>query len=62
MHTRIDPQISFHWGSDTVGPTSQYENVSARWTGKLQSPTTDLYTFELWADDDSRLWIDGVLQ
>ncbi len=58
--TRIDPQIDFNWG-DPGGPDPAVGNdqFSARWTGEVEAPFTETYTFYTNSDDGVRLWIDG---
>jgi hypothetical protein len=56
--TRLDPAISFDWGSDAPSELATGEHFSARWTGKLNVPETGKYEFFLTSDDGSRLFID----
>jgi hypothetical protein len=58
--TRIDSNVDFSWSNDT-SPLAGVNatNWSIRWTGKINIPTTDQYTFSINSDDGSRLYIDG---
>ncbi|KAL7532002.1 hypothetical protein ACHAXR_005653, partial [Thalassiosira sp. AJA248-18] len=57
---RVDPTISFNWGSDVI---TQYgrDYVSVRWWGKVRPQTSEPYTFYLNADDGVRLYVDHKL-
>ena len=58
--TRLDPQVAFSWlTSPTAGVNA--DHFSVRWTGEVQAPTTENYTFSTTADDGVRLWVDGRL-
>ncbi|MBP7948365.1 MAG: DUF1800 family protein [Verrucomicrobiales bacterium] len=64
METRLDPVISFDWASGrpynpSLGGDDDYHSVY--WTGKVEAPTTDAYTFYVQCNTGSRLWIDGQL-
>src|SRR6266700_4026271 len=62
--TRIDPQISFDWGSGAPDPALQSQFL-VRWTGFLRVPAAaavaagaQSYRFIVRADDGVRLWVD----
>ncbi len=59
--TRIDPQINFNWGN--AGPIFLFggDTFSARWTGQLEAPASDTYTFSARSSDGMRVWLDGQL-
>ena len=60
--TRIDSQIDFRW--TLFSPeyqTINYDQYSARWTGKLIAPETGKFNIGLKGDDGYRLYIDGDL-
>jgi PA14 domain len=40
---------------------AQTTNYSVRWTGQIESPHSEMYTFYTRADDGVRLWINGHL-
>jgi hypothetical protein len=57
---RVDPTINFDWGSGVITPFGR-DYISARWWGKVQPLTSELYTFYLLADDGARLYVDHNL-
>ena len=57
--TRIDPRISFSWGSGEPDPAVGADNFSVRWTGEVEAAFTETYTFYTNSDDGVRLWVDG---
>ena len=59
--TRTDPQIDFDWGEGGPDPTVGDNNFSVRWTGEVEAPYTETYTFYTNSDDGVRLWVDGQL-
>ncbi|KAF4681334.1 hypothetical protein FOZ60_012242, partial [Perkinsus olseni] len=63
VESRIDPVLDFDWVS---GPVARWSTdfVSARWTGFVQPPYNDTYTFYCEiadTNDNCRIWVDGVL-
>ncbi len=58
--TRIDPRVSFDWGSGAPAPGVDADTFSVRWTGSVIPRSTGRYTFYTQCDDGVRLWIDGV--
>ncbi len=59
--TRIDPQVDFAWGDSSPAPEVNADQFSARWTGQVEAPTTDAYTFHTLSDDGVRLWVNDEL-
>jgi hypothetical protein len=63
--TRIDPQVSFDWGTAGPDPTLPGVAFMVRWTGFLRIPFggagVDTYRFTLRGDDGVRLWVDEQL-
>jgi ferric-dicitrate binding protein FerR (iron transport regulator) len=60
--TRLDPIIDFTWSENVPpAPGMRWQDYSIRWTGRLQPPTSESYTFHLVSDDGARLWLDGKL-
>ncbi|MCH7558900.1 MAG: hypothetical protein IIB56_15815 [Planctomycetes bacterium] len=60
--TRIDPQINFDWGGDSPGPGVKAPLFSVRWTGELDVPFAEIYTFYANVEAGIRLWVnDQVL-
>lgn len=52
-------RIDYNWTEK--GPFGKTTYFSVRWTGKIKSQYTDLYTFYTVSDDGVRLWIDKKL-
>ena len=46
-------------GSHWVDAYSHWEEFSIRWTGYVQAPTSDSYTFIATTSDGVRLWVNG---
>jgi len=64
--TRVDPQISFDWGTGGPDPRLPGPAFMVRWTGYLHVPAAaaapgQSYRFTLRADDGVRLWVDERL-
>jgi hypothetical protein len=58
--TLLDPQINFSGLTSTFQElTGKTEHTTARWTGQIEAPTTDDYTFYAIGDNGFRLFIDG---
>lgn len=63
--TRIDTNLQFltnAWGVATAsaGSASNNDLFSTRWTGSLYIATAGNYTFHLYSDDASYLWLDNA--
>lgn len=58
---RVDPTINFDWGFGKPDGSMRDSNFSIRWTGTVQAPTSEVYTFYTVADDGVRLWVDDRL-
>ena len=59
---QTDGNVDFNWG--TGGPAAlgtQTDGFSIRWTGNLNIATACDYTFSTYADEGTRLVIDGLL-
>jgi alpha-L-fucosidase len=56
---RIDPNIDFDWVRNSPGDLIKEDAFTAVWTGFLQPDRSGDYLFELAADDEARLWLDG---
>ena len=56
---RIDPYIDFDWVRNGPGRPIREDEFTAVWTGFLETPRTEDYTFEVEADDFARVWVDG---
>jgi hypothetical protein len=59
--TRTDPQIDFNWADAGPDTAVGVDNFSVRWTGEVEAPFTENYTFYTNSDDGVRLWVDGQL-
>lgn len=59
--TRVDPDVNFNWGGDSPGPGVRAPVFSARWTGMLNVPYAETYTFYMNVQEGIRLWVDGQL-
>ena len=59
--TRTDETINFDWAEGSPGPQISDDNFVASWTGKIQAPLTDTYTFYTQTDDGVRLWVNDKL-
>lgn len=57
---RVDSSIAFQWDDGPVTPYGR-DYVSVRWTGKLRTETSELYTLHLSVNDGARLWVDHRL-
>ena len=57
---RVDPKIDFDWGHGAVTPYGR-DYVSARWSGKVVPPSTDVYTLYVFFDDGARVYVDHEL-
>ena len=55
----VDPLIDF----SPVTPPAEFsdKNYSVRWTGQLEAPHTEEYTFTITTDEGVRLWVGGQL-
>ena len=56
---RVDPQINFNWGDDAPEGLIN-DSFSVRWSGELDVPFSETYTFYPNTEDGVRLWVDGV--
>ncbi|MHC4496278.1 MAG: PA14 domain-containing protein, partial [Planctomycetota bacterium] len=59
---RIDPDVNFDWGdqSPEQGVVNS-DNFTVRWTGMIEAPNSETYTFHTEANDGVRLWINSEL-
>jgi RHS repeat-associated protein len=58
---QTDANVNFNWG--TGGPAAlspQIDGFSVRWSGNLNIATAGTYIFSTYADDGTRLTIDGI--
>jgi hypothetical protein len=59
--TRVEPGIDYNWGGDAPGPGVDAPSYSVRWTGMLNVPNPDTYTFYANVYSAVRLWVDDQL-
>jgi hypothetical protein len=59
--TRVDPTIDFSWGAGSPDPGIARDLFTGIWTGQVEAPTTEVYTFTTLSDDGVRLHVDGRL-
>jgi hypothetical protein len=59
--TRTDPTVNFDWGTGSPDPSIGVDTFSVRWTGQVETPFSQTYTFYTVSDDGVRLWVNGVL-
>jgi len=56
---RLDPRVDFDWGRGSPHRSIAGDGFTARWTGQVEAPTTEVYTFTTLSDDGVRLFVDG---
>lgn len=58
---RTDPVVDFDWGSR--GPLACFpvDDFSARWTGFVRPPYSEIYTVGIRVDDTASVWLDDAL-
>src|SRR5205823_13628201 len=59
--THVDPTINFNWSNIAPLPGMGRDTYSVRWTGQIQPPTSDTYTFTVPTNNAVRLWVDDLL-
>jgi hypothetical protein len=60
--TVVDPNLDVGDLEPTLmSLTGQNDKVTVRWTGRIQVPQTDTYTFSMVGDNGFRLWVDNQL-
>jgi hypothetical protein len=59
--SRSEPGIDYNWGGDAPGPGVDAPVFSVRWTGELNVPFTETYTFYTNVYAAIRLWVDDEL-
>src|SRR6185436_414027 len=58
---RVDPTVSFDWGSGQPDAAIGADTFSVRWTGSVQPRFGETYTFYTVSDDGVRLWVNNQL-
>jgi hypothetical protein len=59
--TRIEPGIDYTWLGEAPGPGVRAPEYSVRWTGVLNVPYTETYTFYANVFEAVRLWVNDQL-
>jgi len=59
--SRVDPGINFNWVGTSPGPGVQTPVFSVRWTGMLNVPFGETYTFYANVFEAVRLWVNDQL-
>jgi len=59
--TRVEPGINYSWDdwAGSPGPGVEEDNWSVRWSGELNVPFTETYTFYAYVQGAVRLWVNG---
>lgn len=58
--TRLDPTVSFDWGTGAPVAGLGADTFSVRWTGRIRAVVSGPHTFYTQANDGVRLWVNGV--
>ena len=58
---RLDPAVSFSWGTGSPIPGIGTTSYSVRWSGRLTPSKSGSYTFFTQTDDGLRLYLDDTL-
>jgi hypothetical protein len=59
--SRTDATVDFEWGDGAPDPAIDPDSFSVRWTGQLEPPVSETFTFHVLSDDGARLYIDNQL-
>lgn len=59
--TQIDPQLDFHWGTNSPAENFPSDLFSNRWTGTLTASVSGRYAISLSSNDGGRLYLDDKL-
>ncbi len=60
-YNQVDPVVNFHWDEGVVPPGLPTGPFSIRWHGKVLPLVSGVHNFCTYADDGTRLWVNGVL-
>ncbi|MFO1500914.1 MAG: PA14 domain-containing protein [Verrucomicrobiota bacterium] len=58
---RLDARVDFSFDSASPDPAMGPDTFSVRWSGQVEAPLTQTYTFSVQTDDGARLWVNGLL-
>ena len=59
--TRTDATVDFVWGGGAPHAAIAADTFSVRWTGQVEAPASETFTFYTQTDDGVRLWVNNVL-
>ncbi|HQU84373.1 MAG TPA: glycoside hydrolase family 3 C-terminal domain-containing protein [Pyrinomonadaceae bacterium] len=59
--TQVDPQLDFHWGTNSPAGNYPSDLFSNRWTGTLTASVSGRYAISLSSNDGGRLYLDDKL-
>ncbi|HLX62872.1 MAG TPA: C25 family cysteine peptidase [Planctomycetota bacterium] len=59
-NSRIDPQVYFGFANPAISGLTNTNDYSVRWTGFVEAPYTDTYTFFTHGDDGSRVVVTPI--
>ncbi len=58
---RTDAQVNFNWGTSSPVAGIANTSYSVRWSGSVQAPASEMYTFYVNGDDGYRLWVNDQM-
>ena len=58
--TKIESNIDYYWLEVAPFKDMNPNECSIRWTGRIMSPKTGVFTFSARVDDGIRVWVGGV--
>lgn len=56
-----DATVNFDWAAGSPGLVTQSDGFSARWVGRIHSPTAGTWSYQLSHDDGVRMYVGGAL-
>ncbi len=59
--TRTDAVVNFNYGTGSPSNSLAADTFSIRWSGQIEPPFSETYTFYVTADDGARLWVNDRL-
>ncbi len=59
--SRIDPMVNFNWGTGAPISGIASNTYSVRWSGQVEAPSSESFTFYTRTDEGVRLWVNDVL-
>ncbi|MBL7189188.1 MAG: hypothetical protein ISS70_22905 [Phycisphaerae bacterium] len=58
---RLDPTVDFNWGGGSPDLSIRTNDFTVRWTGEVEAPTSETYTFHTQSDEGIRLWVNDEM-